>query len=171
MSTSTNRIEKNEFTMDNVKGKKGAESIQILNEIDFLITNASTLPLTSKVMVDAEYLFSLTEKFRQVFPKELHEAEMVINEVQEIAHEAEAEAEKIIANAQAQAQAILNESRILKEAQARASLLINEAMIGREQMQREAEEYVYSLFAEAEHKLMDNAFAIKQAVNSIKQNQ
>lgn len=170
MST-TNNIEINEFTLNNIKNKKGAESIQILNEIDFLITNASTLPLTSKVMVDAEYLFSLTEKFRQVFPKELEQAEMVIHEVQEIAEEAEAEAERIIANAHAQAQLILNESRILKEAQARASMLINEAMIGREQMKKEAEEYVYSLFAEAEHKLMDNAFAIKQAVTSIKKPQ
>ena len=156
------------LTIEEIKNKKGSESLQILNEIDFLITNASTVPLTSKVMVDAEYLFSLVDKFRQVFPEELEQAEMVINEVQEIADEAEAEAEKIIADAQNQANAILNESRILREAQVKASMLINEAMLGREQMQKEAEEFVYHLFADAENKLMNNVFAVKQALSTIK---
>lgn len=166
MSKSTNKTRVN---LSDFKNKKGAECIKVLNEIDFLISNASTVPLTSKVMVDAEYLFSLAEKFRLSFPEELEQADMVINEIQEIAEEAENEAEKIINDAHMRAQSILNESRILKEAQGRASMLINEAMMVREQMQREAEEYVYSLFAEAEHKLMDNTNSVREAIASIKQ--
>lgn len=168
MSTNNMKIEENEFTLNTILNKKGAESIQILNEIEFLVTNASTLPLTSKVMVDAEYLFSLTEKFRKTFPTELEQAEMVIREVQDIVDDAEAKAELVIAQAEAQAQVILNESRILKEAQARASMLINEAMLGREQLQKEAEEYVHSLFADAENRLMENAQSVKQALYSMK---
>lgn len=165
----TNKIPENEFTINNILNRKGAESIQILNEIDFLISNASTVPLTSKVMVDAEYLFSLTERFRQVFPKDLAQADMVINDVQNMVRDAEAMAKQVIANAEQQAQAILNESRILKEAQARASFIINEAMMGREQMQKEAEGYVYALFQDAENRLMNNALAVKEAFSSMRQ--
>ena len=171
MNTNRKKIEENGFAMNDVLNKKGAESIQILNEIDFLITNASTVPLTSKVVVDAEYLFSLTERFRKVFPAELEQAEMVINEIQDIVEVAEAKAEMVMSQAHSQAQAILNESRILKEAQARASIIINDAKMAKEQMQNEAESYVCNLFAEAEHKLMDNALAVKQAVSAIKQGQ
>lgn len=168
MNTNTNRIEENEFTLNTILTKKGAESIQILNEIDFLITNASTVPFTAKVMVDAEYLFSLAEKFRKSFPSDLEQSEIVINEIQDIVADAEAKAELIIADAEAKARMILNESRILKEAQDRASMIINDALYTRDQMQREAEGYVYSLFEEAEAKLLAGAGAVKEAIKSMR---
>lgn len=166
MNKSTN---KTRINLSELKNKKGAECLKVLNEIDFLISNASTVPLTSKVMVDAEYLFTLAERFRQSFPDELEQADMIIEEIQDIAQSAEKEAERIISDAYTRAQTILNESRILREAQERASIIINDAMSVRDQMQREAEEYVYGLFSDAEHKLMDNAYSVKEAIASIKQ--
>lgn len=157
------------LSLDELRNKKGVESIKVLNEIDFLISNASTVPLTSKVMVDAEYLFSLIEKFRQVFPVELEQADMIVAEIQEIADAAEKEAEKIITEAHKKADSLLNDSRLLKEAQYRANILVDEAISLRNQMQREAEDYVYNLFREAESKLMDNATSVKNAIASIKQ--
>ena len=179
MNTNSNRIQENEFTLNTILTKKGAESIQILNEIDFLITNASTIPLTSKVMVDAEYLFSLAEKFRKSLPADLEQSEIVINEVQDIVADAEAKAESIIVNSEAQAKfiisdaeakahMILNESRILQEAQERASCIINEALYTKNQMQKEAEGYVYSLFEEAEAKLLAGVGAVQEAVKSMR---
>lgn len=168
MNNNMNRIEENEFTLNTLLTKKGAESIQILNEIDFLVTHASTIPLTSKVMVDAETLFSLTEKFRQCFPKDLEQAEIVINEVQEIVADAEAKAEIILSDAEQKAHMILNESRIMREAQERASVIINDALYAKNQMQQEAENYVYSLFSEAEQNLLAGAGAIKSAVKSMR---
>lgn len=157
------------LNLEDLKNKKAAESLKILNELEFVVSNASTVPLTSKVMIDAEYFYTLAERFRQSFPAEVEQADMVINEVQEIAREAEKEAERIISEAHMQAQSILNESRILKEAQGRAGMIINEAVMLRDQMQREAEEYVYNLFSEAEHKLMDNTNSVREAIASIKQ--
>lgn len=168
MNTNVNKIEENEFTLNTILNKKGAESIQILNEIDFLITNASTVPFTAKVMVDAEYLFSLAEKFRKSFPTDLEQSEIVINEIQDIVADAEAKAELIIADAEAKARMILSESRILREAQERASMIINDALYTRDQMQKEAEGYVYSLFEEAEAKLLAGAGAVKEAVKSMR---
>lgn len=168
MNTNVNKIEENEFTLNTILNKKGAESIQILNEIDFLITNASTVPFTAKVMVDAEYLFSLAEKFRKSFPTDLEQSEIVINEIQDIVADAEAKAELIIGDAEAKARMILSESRILREAQERASMIINDALYTRDQMQKEAEGYVYSLFEEAEAKLLAGAGAVKEAVKSMR---
>lgn len=191
MSESFKRKEPNRFTINELMSKRGKESLNILNEIEFFITNASTIPLTSKLILDAEYLFSLTEKFREIFPKEIEHAENVLYNVEEIASNAEEQASMIIEKAKAKAQDILNESRMLKEAQEKANILLKEAegkaerlIIDaetkaselvteatnlRDQIENEAEEYVYSLFNDAEEVLRLNASSIKNSMLSIRQ--
>lgn len=164
-----NNIQKDISHLETTLNKPGSDCIQLLNDIDCLISNSSTLPLTSKAVVDAERLFELTEKFRKVFPTEIEQAQMVIRDLQDIVENAENKASYIIQEAEAKAKNILNESRILKEAQEKADKIMFEAHQGRDMLKQDAEEYVSNLFTSAEARLQETIVSIKKAKTSVQE--
>lgn len=159
----------NNITFDGLLAKKGGECIKILNELDFLISNASTVPFSSKVMVDAEEILQLIERFKEKFPNELEQSDMVIREVQGIVENAEQIADSIVVNAETRASQILNESKILREAQTRADYILAEAMQNKELIKQDVENYIFNLFNSAENGFRDAIVSIKQTKNSIKE--
>ena len=167
--------------VEEIMDAKSPECIQILNEIDFLLTHSSTVPLMAKTMVDAQKLFELSEAFRKAFPKELEESSVIIDMVQDIMYRAESKADLMLKNAEHQAQSIieqaqqeasniLNESRLLKEAQQQAELIVNEAIEGRELIKKEAEEFLKSAFTSAERYVEDTLISIQNARLSVESN-
>lgn len=164
--------------LDTLLSKKGAKTIRFLKEMDVLISQSSNIPLTAKVAVDAENLINLMESFKETFPKDILDADMILSDVQDIVEQAELKAEDIISvaerksdemifNAQQQAENILNESRLLHEAQQRANAILADAEAVRLNIINEASGYVSQLFSSAENGLSVALESIRNSKNSL----
>ncbi|MGN0658734.1 MAG: ATPase [Emergencia sp.] len=104
--------------------------LELLEEIEDIVDTAPGLPLTGKIMVDANELLEIVRNIRLGLPDDVQQAKWVKDEKERILSEAKAEYEKIIVEAKKQADYLVENHDITLRAQKMA-----------EDIQKNAEEY------------------------------
>ena len=77
--------------------------LELLEEIEDIVDEAPGLPLTGKMMVDAEEIFQIVREIRLALPDDVQQAKWIRDERDRILAEAKAEYERIIREAKKQA--------------------------------------------------------------------
>lgn len=130
-----------------------SQDIAILSLLEYLeneLRGASSLPLSSKKIIDAGKCLDLIEEMRTRLPDDIRRAQRVVDEQDNIREQAEqmakqqmgyaeSRAQQILADARAEAEELVSESEVLKEAEARAAALLDDAQAEADRMLDEAE--------------------------------
>lgn len=77
--------------------------LELLEEIEDLVDEAPGLPLTGKIMLDAEEVFQLVREIRLALPDDVQQAKWIRDERDRILADAKTEYERIITEAKKQA--------------------------------------------------------------------
>jgi len=104
--------------------------LELLEEIEDIIDTAPGLPLTGKIMIDSNELLEIVREIRLSLPDDVQQAKWVKEEKERILSEAKGEYEKIIVEANKQADYLVDTHDITLRAQKLA-----------EEIRTEAEEY------------------------------
>lgn len=99
----------------------------ILNELDEVLESATTLPLTTKCMVDADRIRDLIDDIRLNIPSEIKQARAVVADRNEILSMAKQEAEELIRKAEERAKALVDNDTIVRQANAKGMAMLSEA--------------------------------------------
>lgn len=99
----------------------------LLDRLDQLIDSAMSVPLTGKVLVDADAALDLIDKIRNAIPEEVKRAELLTSEKDRVLQEGQAEAERIVLQAEEYVNKMVGESEITKQAQIQAKQMIDQA--------------------------------------------
>lgn len=91
--------------------------LDLLEEIEDIVDTAPGLPLTGKIMVDANELQTIVRDIRLSLPDDVQQAKWVKDEKERILTEAKAEYEKIIVEAKKQADYLVETDDITLRAQ------------------------------------------------------
>lgn len=113
--------------------------IQIIEEIEDLIDDAASVPLSKKVMIDADKIHVFLDEIKTNLPEEVKQAQWINEEKERILAEAQRESDSIKAEAQREA------DQVMQDAKKRFEALINEHDIT-----RQAEEYGEQIVRRAE---------------------
>lgn len=98
-----------------------------IDEIEEMICSATTLPLTSKALVDQEHCLAALDLIRANWPLQVLEAERLLAREHQVLEQAEREAEEIKRRAERQAALMLDQSQLVGMAEARAQEIIEGA--------------------------------------------
>ncbi|HIV80825.1 MAG TPA: ATPase [Candidatus Avanaerovorax faecigallinarum] len=90
--------------------------LEFLEEIEDIVKNAPGLPLTGKIMVDADELLEITKGIRLSLPDDVQQAKWVRDEKDRILEDARTEYEKIIIEAKKQADLMVEKDVITQRA-------------------------------------------------------
>lgn len=90
--------------------------LEFLEEIEDIVKNAPGLPLTGKIMVDADELLEITKGIRLSLPDDVQQAKWVRDEKDRILADAKTEYEKIIIEAKKQADLMVEKDIITQRA-------------------------------------------------------
>lgn len=104
--------------------------LDMLAELNDIVNNAPGVPLTGKIMVDGSEILEISRNIDMSLPEDVKEAKWIKDEKERILQEAKSEYEKIIINANKQADDLVEENVITKKARAQAA-----------EIERDAEEY------------------------------
>ncbi|MBR1750195.1 MAG: hypothetical protein IJ740_04800 [Ruminococcus sp.] len=107
---------------------------QILNQMDQLLDEASSFPFTNKKQIDAEQMREYIDTLRMNLPAEIQRAKDTEDNKKKIIADANKQAEDIINAAKAKAQEIVSEQEIIRQAEEIAEEKIKEANIKSEQI-------------------------------------
>ncbi|MCL1805223.1 MAG: hypothetical protein FWG28_04375 [Clostridiales bacterium] len=101
--------------------------LDLLEDFESVIENSGRIPMTGKVVIQEEVLYSYLDKFRAYLPQSIRDAEYVIREKDRILNDAVQEGEGLIEQARVKCQRIVGESEIVKQAIAQGEIIISNA--------------------------------------------
>ncbi len=101
--------------------------LQIIDEFENTVEETARIPLTGKMVIHEEVVYTFLDKVRAMMPETVREADWVIRERERILAEAEREAATIIETANKKLQKITGESEIMKLAKAQGDEVVENA--------------------------------------------
>ena len=133
---------------------------RIFEDIYTLVTEANRIPLTDKVIIEANDLADALDELKAAIPKEVRNASQVLEEQKTIVNkayedsdriieQAKAEAERIVAIAEAEAERMIKQEEIVKEASKIAEEIKANALRYQEEVKAEAENFAKETRMEA----------------------
>lgn len=153
----------------------------LLAEIEEIVEGASRVPLTGKVMVDGDSVLELVDRIKSRMPEEVKQAQEILNTSDELLANINAQGQKILDDARAQAEFMMLETEIVKMAQNEAEAIMAEAtkygddVVAKataqaEHVATEAEDYIESILTHLETSVDKVARSIKSTHESFEDN-
>ena len=135
--------------------------LYLLDQLEEVLGAGSRLPLTSRTLVDEQEVLDILDQIRVAIPDEIKAARRLTEERDQMLSDAHAEAQRILAAAEAEATDRVSEHVLVRTAEARAADIEERALQQAEQVRRDAEAYAYRVL----EKLRDQISQVGQTVN------
>lgn len=134
------------------------DSIEKLNTAITVVEEARGVPLSASCVVHRGEMLEILEAARDLLPKDLFSAEVIIDEKERIIEEGRASAETMIATAREDVARMVEQTAIVQAARDEAQRILDEARDVAENERREVEAYIDGRLATLEvilNKTMD----------------
>ncbi len=143
---------------------------KLLDELDELVESSTKIPLSGKIMIDKDELMSLIEEMRIAVPEELKQAEWIKEEKQRIISEAQVDADKMLKDVQIHIENMVDNHEIVSEAEKRAEEILNRAQISAREVRSGAREYADDIISNVEESLKDISSRMLNTVEHLEKN-
>lgn len=134
--------------------------LYLLDQLEEVISTGSTLPFTSRRMVDEQEILDILDQIRMSIPEELKAARRVAQEREQMLADARAEADRMLRDAEQNAAGRLSEHSLVRIAEGRASEIEEQAIREAQQVREEADAYAYRVL----QRLRDQVTQVGQTV-------
>lgn len=131
-----------EFEETAVAPAPGLETAELLDELASMIENAKSMPLSSSAIIQREELLELVNEARSALPVELGRARRVLQDKDGVLAAASREAGELLDDARAQAAHIVQRTEIVRQARNQAERIVADAEAESRRIQHEADDYV-----------------------------
>lgn len=153
--------------------------LQLIEEIEEMIDNAGNVPLTKKVMVDADEISEILNEMRQKLPDVIREAKVITEDRTSILDEAKKSAEqtrqaalndadRIRSEAQQQMQRMINEHDVTKNAENLGKDILAKAEQNARNVTLQATTYIDDMFASAQDRLREMLETVEDSRNELR---
>ncbi|MBF4510081.1 MAG: ATPase [Aeromicrobium sp.] len=124
--------------------------LALIDRIEELVDSGRGVPFTGGKIVDPEKIYELIDEIRAQFPDELKQARWIVKERQEMLEEAEKEANRVLEEAKARAEAMAAEQEIVKLAEQQRAEILDDARAREREIRLGAEDYADEMLANLE---------------------
>jgi vacuolar-type H+-ATPase subunit H len=136
------------------------EISDIIDMIEDLVENASSVPLVGKIMLDKEDILSLIQDLRLNMPEEIKQAKWVKEHRQKILLDAQKEYETMIKEAESKTLELINENEITQRATEKANEIVANAQNAARELRINANRYADEVFESLENNLLEYAKSV-----------
>ena len=113
-----------------------------LDELTDLITAARAMPMSASCIVNRGEVIDIVEDIRASLPSEIQQADKLLDERELVLAEAEAEADRIIDSARAQAAELITQEWVYAAAVREADIVRRDSEYEADRMRQEVDDYV-----------------------------
>ena len=142
---------------------------KLIDELDNLIQESTPLPLSSgKCVIDKERARELIQQIKLNFPVEMHQAQSVVEDRNNILERANTEAEELMKRAETRAKKLISQEEIVRQAAQRANEIVSLTQNRSNEIKRNTAEYANTVLASMEETLAKNLAEIRQSRKQLK---
>jgi preprotein translocase subunit SecD len=139
--------------------------LHLVDRLEELFNNSKPIPLSRNVVVDENSFMDIIDQMRISIPDEIKKAQQVIAQKDRILAQAQEEANRTVALAREKSEKMVEKSEIYQAAQVKIEELSEQARIESRQTQEEADRYVVETLGGLERELKH---LLQQVQNGIK---
>lgn len=121
-----------------------------IKQMEELITEAKSMPLSSSVLVNREEMLELLEAARGELPDEIKQARWLVKDREELLAKARRDAEVVVQKANAERTRLVSDEGVVLAAREEADRILAEAREQAREIRLEAEDYVDAKLAQFE---------------------
>lgn len=139
-----------------------------IEQIEEIVTEAKSMPLSSSVLVSREELLELIEDMKTSLPEEIKQARWVVKDREELLSKARIEAEQIVAAARDEQLKAAQQEEIYDRAKVEAERILEAADEEARRVRNEGEDYVDAKLAQFENvlrKVSEDVAATSSAID------
>lgn len=103
--------------------------LELVDRIEDILEDASSVPFSSKVMVDLDELYEIIQDIRIQLPDEIKQATWIKEERQRILSEAKEEADELLSQTEEKLVELVDENEVTKKAEQKADEIIRRAKV------------------------------------------
>ena len=127
--------------------------LNLIDEIEDILEDSSSIPFSGKVMVDKEEILEIIKEIRIKLPDEIKQAAWIKDERQRILAEAQKEADTIVNEAKSHLEELIDEDEITRNAKERGLEIVTKAQNNAKEIRIGAMEYADNLLVETQENL------------------
>jgi len=116
--------------------------LYLVDRLENLIATSRRMPLVSQIIIKESDILNIVDQLRTTIPDEIKQARRIIQDKERILAQAQADANALLARAREESEQAVNREGLLKAAEARSQELVRRAEEEAEQLKNEADGYV-----------------------------
>ena len=138
------------------------EVLKLIEELEDLLEDSSSLPFSKKVMVDTDEVIDLIQEIRIRLPDEMQQASWIKEEKERILGEAEKEANLMRKQAEERVSQLIHEDGVSQAAEERAEQIILRAQEDAKEIRLGALEYADDLLMRTQEQMQNTIELISE---------
>ncbi len=138
-----------------------------LQQIEEIVQDAKSMPLSSSVLVSREELIELVQAALADLPEEIKQARWIVKDREELLAKGRRDAEALIGRGQLERARLVSEQEVVQSAREEAERILSEAHDQARQIRLEAEDYVDAKLAQYEIALERTAKEVQKSLAQV----
>jgi vacuolar-type H+-ATPase subunit H len=138
-----------------------------LQQIEELINEAKSMPLSSSVLVNREEVLEIIAAAEKELPEEIKQARWVVKDREQLLSKARKDGEQIVQRASVERARLLAQQEIVRAAKEEVERLLGEGREQARQMRLEAEDYVDAKLAQFEIVLEKTRTQVEKSIGQV----
>ncbi len=141
--------------------------LHLVDRLEELFNESRPIWFTHSVMVDEDRMLDLIDQMRVSIPEEIKKAQQILAQRDRILAQAQEEANRTIQLAREKAEQMIERDAIIQAAHARAEQIIQQARMETESTKRDADEYVLESLSRLEIELEKMLNQVRNGVRAL----
>ncbi|RPI30477.1 MAG: ATPase [Chloroflexota bacterium] len=141
--------------------------LHLIDRLEEILNDSRPFPLTHSVIVDEDKVLDLIDQMRVAIPEEVKKAQQLLAQRDRLLAQAQEEANRTLALAREKSEQLVERDAIVQAAQARAEQIVAQARADIENSQREADEYAMDTLVRLEVELDRALTQVRNGIHTL----
>jgi cell division septum initiation protein DivIVA len=142
--------------------------LHLVDRLEEVFNDGRPIPLTHKLAVDEDRVLELIDQMRVSIPDEVKKAQQILNQRDKILAQAQEEAQRTVQLAQERAVQQVERETLVEQARVRAAELLKQAEADAEAVRTEADDYVLDVLEKLETETARSLNTIRNGINKLR---
>jgi cell division septum initiation protein DivIVA len=145
--------------------------LQLIDRLEELFNAAKAVPFTHNVVVDEDRMLELIDQMRIAIPEEVKKAQQVMAQRDRVMAQAQEEANRTLQLSRDKAEQMIERDMIVQEAQRRAEQILNQARGEAESTRVDADNYVVDTLMQLQDQISKLSGQVSNGIRMVQEDQ
>jgi cell division septum initiation protein DivIVA len=142
--------------------------LHLVDRLEEVFNDGRPIPLTRKLAIDEDRVLELIDQMRVSIPDEVKKAQQILNQRDKILAQAQEEAQRTVQLAQERAAGQVEREALVEQAKVRAQEILKQAEADAEAIRAEADDYVLDVLEKLETETARSLNTIRNGINKLR---